>query len=143
MEKQFIPYEQALELKEFGFDKECFGLYAPPCKTVFLHHYGLLSAKEQILAPLYQQAFRWFREKYNIDGFVRIEPLNEKYGFVIYNREKDNFKEFSADYTSVEEAELDCLIKLIEIVKKTKKDVFEKPFMDFAKQYVEQLKTKN
>jgi len=141
MEKQFIPYGQALELKELGFDEACFGLYAPPCKTVFLHHYGLLDAKEQHLAPLYQQAFRWFREKYNIDGFVRIEPLNEKYGFVIYNREKDNFKEFSTDYTKTEDAEFECLIKLIEIVKKTKKE-FDKPFIDFAKQYVEQLKTK-
>jgi hypothetical protein len=120
MQVEFIPYEQALELKELGFDKACFGLYAPPCKTVFLHHYGLLSAKEQILAPLYQQAFKWFRDKYNIDGFVRIEPLNEKYGFVIYNREKNNFKEFSADYTSTEEAELECLKKIIEMVKQPK-----------------------
>jgi len=27
MEKQFIPYKQALELKELGFDEECFGYY--------------------------------------------------------------------------------------------------------------------
>ena len=27
MEKEFIPYEQALVLKELGFDKECFGYY--------------------------------------------------------------------------------------------------------------------
>ena len=27
MEKEFIPYEQALALKELGFDEHCFGLY--------------------------------------------------------------------------------------------------------------------
>ena len=27
MNKEFIPYEQALELKELGFDEECFGYY--------------------------------------------------------------------------------------------------------------------
>jgi len=106
MEKEFIPYEQALALKELGFDIPSVSGYSYPNSNNLLTQ-----------AILYQQAFRWFREKYNIDGFVRIEPLNEKYGFVIYNREKDNFKEFSADYTSTEEAELSCLIKLIEIVK--------------------------
>lgn len=27
MQKEFIPYEQALALKELGFDKPCFGYY--------------------------------------------------------------------------------------------------------------------
>ncbi len=27
MNKEFIPYEQALELKELGFDEPCFGCY--------------------------------------------------------------------------------------------------------------------
>ena len=29
MKEQFIPYEQALELKELGFDKRCFTTYTP------------------------------------------------------------------------------------------------------------------
>jgi hypothetical protein len=28
MEKEFIPYEQALELKELEFNEPCFGCYA-------------------------------------------------------------------------------------------------------------------
>jgi len=120
MEKEFIPYDQALELKEIGFDEPWFGYYI--CRNsalgvrleittnwIDLMQYDSSSCK----APLYQQAFRWFRDRYNIDGFVRIQPLNEKYGFVIYNREKDNFKEFSAEYTSVEDAELECLKEII------------------------------
>ncbi len=27
MNKEFIPYEQALALKELGFDEPCFGYY--------------------------------------------------------------------------------------------------------------------
>jgi len=107
--KDFIPYEQALALKELGFNEPCFGLYAPPCKDVFLQHYGLLSAKEQALAPLYQQALRWFREKHGLNyvivkaesWFYTINGCNTQEGFNTY-----------------EEAELACLNKLIEIVKK-------------------------
>jgi hypothetical protein len=132
LEKEFIPYEQALALKELGFNKKCYALYPKEQNDEIipiLTFIGSISTKIefvqsefQTFAPTFSQAFRWFREKYNIDGFVRIEPLNEKYGFVIYNREKDNFKEFSADYTKTEDAEFECLIKLIEIVKQPKKD---------------------
>jgi hypothetical protein len=115
MEKEFIPYEQALELKELGFNEPCFGLYAPPSKTVFLHHYGLLSAKEQILAPLYQQAFRWFREKYNLKGYVEpVEYLDgtpDTYHWSIFNNCNSG-----NDQLTHEEAELACLVKLIDII---------------------------
>jgi hypothetical protein len=102
MEKEFIPYELALELKQLGFYEACFGLYAPPCKTISLHHYGLLTAKEQILAPLYQQAFRFFREEYRLSHIWIMAELLD-----------------TGEYT-YEEAELECLVKLIEIVKNQK-----------------------
>ena len=66
MYKEFIPYEQALELKELGFDEECLGYHNvdpylpnPTFNLVipFDHEWCLP-------APLYQQAFRFFREKY-------------------------------------------------------------------------------
>jgi hypothetical protein len=117
MEKEFIPYEQALALKELGFDEMCFGLYAPPSKTVFLHHYGLLRAKEQVLAPLYQQAFRWFREKYRLDGKPEYF-LNNFYCFIINDmKQDDTSRRLFTEFPSYEEAELECLKKLIEIVK--------------------------
>jgi len=123
MNKDFIPYEQALELKEIEFNETCLGWFKNnELTTSFNDLYTNPKERgkrfEIINAPTFSQAFRWFREKYNIDGFVRIEPLNEKYGFVIYNRGKNNFKEFSTDYTKTEEAELTCLKKLIELVKK-------------------------
>jgi hypothetical protein len=115
MNKEFIPYKQALELKELGFNEPCFGLYAPPSKTVFLHHYGLLSAKEQILAPLYQQAFSFFREKHKLVGVV-----DKKQDVRFYKIEDENEILIAVDtsFKTYEEAELACLVKLIDIVKK-------------------------
>jgi hypothetical protein len=128
MTQYSIPYEQALELKELGFDEPCFGLYAPPSKTIFLHHYGLLSAKEQVLAPLYQQAFRWFREKHNL-MFQIFYLRNGNHAAIIHNTTPEYMSLVDqvnpssgcvgevVDCYSYEDAELECLIKLIEIVK--------------------------
>ena len=59
MNKEFVPYEQALALKELGFDEPCFGYYDEG---------GNLYTEmvEVLKAPLYQQAFRFFREKHNV-----------------------------------------------------------------------------
>ena len=116
MEKEFVPYELALRLKALGFDEPCFGLYAPPSKTVFLHHYGLLRAKEQVLAPLYQQAFRWFRETHDlghmINGIGHESFIMNIAGVLhIFN---------AFEFNTYEEAELACLEKLLEIVESKK-----------------------
>ena len=131
MNKEFCPYEIALELKKLKFDEPCFGAYG---LWGFMSPNDVNSLSDQItqedldnenydeeegvcLAPLYQQCWKWFREKYNIDGFIQIEPLNKKYGYVTYDRKKGNYTESERKYTP-EEAELACLKKLIEIVKK-------------------------
>jgi hypothetical protein len=111
MTKEFVPYELALKLKQLGFDEPCFGLYAPPSKTVFLHHYGLLTAKEQVLAPLFQQAFRWFREK---EFLIDVTSLNSN-EYEFYIQWSFAYSHLSDIYKTYEEAELACLEKLIEI----------------------------
>ena len=76
MEKEFIPYEQALELKELGFDEECVAYYHTTLSSSNVdlvlgkthnRFYYLVGIPEHFntLAPLYQQAFRWFRGKYD------------------------------------------------------------------------------
>jgi hypothetical protein len=123
MNKEFIPYEQALELKELGFDEECVFKYS-------IHrYYGIIYEitngctnkglyKGSCTAPLYQQAFRWFREKegYHIDLFVDDDKT---FGFCItyftYTARVD--KPIQRGFKTYEEAELACLKKLIEIVK--------------------------
>jgi hypothetical protein len=127
MNKEFIPYEQALELKELGFDEPCFGYYINGSKVLMvtsekdINYLTGTSNKTFISAPLYQQAFRWFREKYNLDCFIDRGGAKgvyhafvggSEYGF-LYGNNGNNLSEFT-----YEEAELECLIKLIEICKK-------------------------
>ena len=112
MNKEFITYEQAVALKELGFDEPNYFLKWYDSKGDIREGLGLGEVK----APLYQQAFRWFREKYNLKGFVSpveyLDGTNDTYHWCIYNECNSG-----NDQLTHEEAELACLIKLIEIVK--------------------------
>jgi hypothetical protein len=111
MNKEFIPYEQALELKELGFDEKCLAYYNidPIFSKPFILIEESFDYKWCLPAPLYQQAFRWFREKYSI-------LLYKDYGKVPHFTIIQNLIFENPDIT-YEEAELACLKKLIEIVK--------------------------
>jgi hypothetical protein len=130
-DKDFVPYSIALELKQLGFDEPCFGCYDE--KGVF----GLtvMSIKQYYInikedtwncsAPLYQQAFRWFREKYGIKHMIFAGKISTVfYGYDLLHIEEQEFVVNNSDngggdcdYTTYEEAEQACLIKLIEICK--------------------------
>ncbi len=118
MEKEFVPYEQALALKELGFDEQCFAYYSP--KGMFIDMKISKQIGFDISAPLYQQAFKWFREKYHLYG--KVETTSLTCHFIMIKevtldrtiRERPRY----VTYNSYEEAELDCLKKLIEIVEK-------------------------
>ena len=126
MKKEFIPYEQALELKELGFNEQCMKGYTEEYKTLisFSSTHTNTSVEKTLptkplTAPLYQQAFRWFREKgYRPNIICDSENINSYY-FDVWNV---NQFEYETDYiyNSYEEAELECLKKLIEIVRNAK-----------------------
>ena len=134
MKNEFIPYEQALALKKLGFDEPCIALYNKECKTIHLN-LNLVNKKPYFCAPLYQQAFRWFREKYRLNSETPYLPNIEKYGIIISDMtikpkdlsKNENFKrgvEITnnfAQHDTHEEAELACLKKLIELSTKTAK----------------------
>ena len=79
MENEFVSYTQALALKELGFDEPCFGYYYhenyfTKCTPQIYYSNSFTECDSDSVvpsnsckAPLYQQAFRWFREKYNFD----------------------------------------------------------------------------
>jgi hypothetical protein len=126
MEKEFIPYEQALALKELGFDEPCLAFFWNTGKfyTTAEYPHSIETHKQNQLgdynydstsAPLYQQAFRWFREKYNIDSY-HIEPTNNMFGN-FYGVLGLRTATFNGGFKTYEEAELACLKKLIEILK--------------------------
>ena len=118
MNKEFIPYEQALELKELGFDEPCFGWFASD-KTLVKE---VIKKTDFTLAPLYQQAFRWFRKNHGLYSsiiFKKSYPDNHVTGlewYIIICGGDGVLFDTDGTYT-YEEAELACLIKLIEIVK--------------------------
>jgi hypothetical protein len=116
MKKEFVTYEQAVALKELGFDEICIATYDEDEYFEFLdfeQSYYTIPSK-LIQAPLYQQAFRWFREKYQIDSWI-YPNLNGLYSISNVRRGVGLGK--VSEYQTYEEAELECLIKLIEIVK--------------------------
>jgi hypothetical protein len=112
MKNEFIPYEQALELKELGFDEPCFG------KFYYSHleiggNWRNDDFKEDpdifISAPLYQQVFRWFREKYGV--YFHPQKFDESRWWIQWGYWN------SSVFETYEEAELECVNKLIEIAK--------------------------
>jgi hypothetical protein len=151
MEKEFIPYEQALALKELGFDEPCFTKFEDYFHKTKLHpilvtlslngpyEYEYNGYEQKIInddtkrwfftgyknsvkdhnndilsAPTYQQAFRWFREKYELSGNIDCCDKLCEWNIKSSKLEKSIF---SSKIQSYEEAELACLKKLIEIVK--------------------------
>jgi hypothetical protein len=128
MEREFVPYKIALALKELGFDESCFGFYSQNNSLIYYqdspNDYNYLEeAIQNIYAPTFSQAFRWFREKYNLFCEIQIDRTTDpKFCFDIFQYEHfGNYKEIGIGewylYRTQEEAELECLKKLIEIVK--------------------------
>ena len=68
MNKEFIPYEQALEIRELGFKEKCAAHYLDKDDLELkweIYRNLSFNTDNCVQAPLYQQAFRFFREKYN------------------------------------------------------------------------------
>lgn len=117
---EFIPYELAVKLKELGFEANCLTFYNYDKKIEFnddwacMPDYESKRDRNECLAPLWQQAFDWFREKHNIycgiiDYFggtrIHIESNKKNYPIEMDFNTNIGAKEF-------------CLQKLIEIVSK-------------------------
>jgi hypothetical protein len=132
MEKEFVPYELALRLKALGFNEPCFGYYKAeyedginplPVNLILEQNKASSNVFYKTSAPTWQQAFRWFRENYNlissIDTIIYGCTLNEQefHYKIITNTGFGSYGQFG----TYEEAELECLKKLLEIVEsKTK-----------------------
>lgn len=120
--EEFVTYEQALVLKELGYNEKCLGYY------FFMNHerignYTELKitddyvpligyGSERCKAPLKQQVFRWFREKYKAHMYPTLVMPNfymVQYGLWT-----------SKSFDTYEDAENACIDKLIEIAKEFK-----------------------
>jgi hypothetical protein len=122
MEKEFVPYELAVKLKQLGFSSSCpIGGYQGG--AIFYYENGNFyydgrpmyssdAHEGQIDAPLFQQAFRWFREK----GFLISFSSHDANTHDFYTKWSPEKSILSDTYDTYEEAELACLVKLIEIL---------------------------
>jgi hypothetical protein len=123
MNKEFIKYEQALALKELGFDESCLGFYEFGSMDKEWHlrtkHISKNEYDDDVIyvlkAPTFSQAFRWFREEHRLSSWICNSDTNKYFYTILQNGRIVKATELSITY---EEAQLACLIKLIEIVKK-------------------------
>jgi hypothetical protein len=133
MEKEYVEYDESLGLQEIGFNIPCFAYYITDesinvNKKLFRFrgveedlrrkNSSFNNLPNMVCAPLYQQAFRWFRKNYNYDIVVSGSyNLGKKYYYRIETPPTIGFQAFEEDFNTYEEAELACLRKLIEVVK--------------------------
>ena len=122
MKKEFVTYEQAVALKKLGFDSLCFAFWSNivdnKTTEIYTIRMGLESSTKEIKginytgflsAPLKQQVFRWFREKY--DAHMHPDKLMPGVYIIRYGDWT------SITYNTYEEAESACIDKLIELAK--------------------------
>lgn len=124
MNKEFVSYEIGMKLKELGFDMMCIGSYTNVKKFNFTggNMYRVTSypddKPEFCIAPLWQQAFEWFRVQQNLLGVVDYDETTKKYYFFINTMDGEEIN-FSRDFETYDDAQLRCLEKLIEYSKST------------------------
>lgn len=135
MNNLFIPYQQALDLKELRFDEGCLAKYAiynpkdpialfPQSQDFFKGYFNYCKNSDytdKIAAPTFSQAFKFFRDKgYGLIDkpfFSSKDTPNITYAKDIIHWSSGKVYK-GARFNSYEESELECLKKLIELEKK-------------------------
>jgi hypothetical protein len=127
MENEFVPYDIALAMEELGWGKEntMYYAYSRATKNLYPHRFEFPKDKGKLIkAPLYQQAFRFFREKCGLwakAGFV--DEFRTKHCFSNVSNITEIRHECNPNMTPEETSscikreEDNCLRELIKIVK--------------------------
>ena len=138
MEKHFVTYKQALALKELGFDEPCLSVFysslvdtdEDTIKFILEYtesqYYAQKGYVNGILRPLKSQVFEWARKEHVLYHIVHQfehkkntteEFLSEVSGKLLMGNYDISGLSYHSTY---EEAENECIDKLIEIVKSKK-----------------------
>ena len=147
IEKEFVPCEIALELKELEFDEPCAACYGSHThktyelflninnpvniETLVREKTGFNRPTFYVKAPTFSQAFSFFREEHKLSCSIELTDNSRHYyfDFTIYDSKNRDYNDEDCfdscrrtydnrKYGKHEEAELECLKKLIEIAKK-------------------------
>lgn len=123
MKKLFIPYELALKLKELGFDEECLGWFYKDNSDRGKVQIRPFSSEYGIKAPLWQQAFDFFLEKYNLsyeflydDAQIQIylgEVTYPDTSFEFYKSLEVKYGDYNKIFKLAQETVLECFIDKI------------------------------
>ena len=127
IEKEFVPYEEALALKELGFNKPCLASYYHAGKRLDICEY-INHGEYTVLAPTFSQAFRWIREKYWYTALILCDSFQIIMQISTSRTRDSRTWEWKPIYVtqtyhkeeglkSYDESELACLKQLIEIAK--------------------------
>jgi hypothetical protein len=137
MEKEFVPYGQALELKKLGFNDPCMAAYVVG-QFYFKGDNVVYSSADipNVDSPTFAQAFRFFRYNYwyyasispsvdinNIDYTIEISQFFQEDRYVGVGEHQEYFPRgleilHTERLDTYEEAELACLKQLIKIANK-------------------------
>lgn len=108
MKKEFLPYELEVELVELGFNEKTFDVHSDIITK------GFKVVKKPTPRILFQQAFRFFRDRYHLIGCIDFHASYKNY---MYNIKEFEYITHRTRIETYEEAEIACIRKLIEIAK--------------------------
>lgn len=135
MKDKFVNYELSERLIKIGFDEPCIATYYWGNKTLNGMSYLWLTNKDRFSqlhnssnpiqygfgAPLWEDAFDWFRRKYKLSGEPRSYQFYFSY-YIIKDTLGDNqCIALKHKFETYKEARLSCLEKLIEIVEQNER----------------------
>jgi|LakMenEpi03Aug12_release.lakeMendotaPanAssembly.Ray.scaffolds.fasta_scaffold20377_23 hypothetical protein len=128
MQKDFIPFTEALELKKLRFEKLCYAYvytgdtgsnidrmcYISPDLSMNWNEDSLC-----VSIPTWSSVFDWFEREFNLysSNFHSFYECFVEYGFYIHTLDGRIILS-EGDYPTSLEAKISCLKKLIEIAKK-------------------------
>jgi len=127
MERNFVPYELAVKLKELGFDEPCLACYLDSVFVIklqsqnsefeYFNNTTFSFNEKSFSAPLWQQAFDWFRETKNLFSIVNWYRVNGNPDreFLYYIDVFEVGSETKNGFETYEVARTACLEKLIEL----------------------------
>ena len=126
MNKEFVTFEQAVELKKLLYGEHYGDDYLGWYSSNKDFHYRNMNSpvypnNQSFIAPLKQQVFRWFREKYNVDCYItRMLPnvVNRQ----LYHSVLNDLWAPNDSYKNYEDAESRLIDNLIELVKQQGND---------------------
>ena len=123
---EYIPYNEALKLKLLGFNEECDRAYTEEYKQLISATNGHTneSIKDTLptkpfTAPTFSQVFKWFRDNHKLEGHIKSW---KREGEIVYyfsvNKlgEPSKFNDNEFRGKSYEDAELECIKKLINLI---------------------------